>query len=67
MDIKAKFSKLILLPAAVCAAMAVTSCEMVFEGEGDCSLHCQLKFRYDMNMKFGCVPELRVSCGGACI
>ena len=65
MDIKAKFSKLILLPAAVCAAMAVTSCEMAFEGAGDCSLHCQLKFRYDMNMKFAdafpnCVSHVEV-------
>ena len=52
MNIKAKLSKLILLSASLWAAAAVTSCERVFEGEGDCDLHCQLKFKYDMNMKF---------------
>ena len=65
MDIKVKFSKLILLPAAVCAAMVMASCTRIFEGEGDCSLHCQLKFRYDMNMKFAdafpnCVSHVEV-------
>lgn len=52
MDIRIKFGKLILLLCALGAIAAVTSCERIFEGEGDCSLHCQLKFRYDMNMKF---------------
>ena len=46
-----KFNKLTLL-AALLAFMATTSCERIFEEEGDCSLHCQIKFKYDMNMKF---------------
>ncbi|MBE6235070.1 MAG: hypothetical protein E7112_02405 [Bacteroidales bacterium] len=29
-----------------------SSCEKIFEYEGDCSIHCQIRFRYDMNMKF---------------
>lgn len=51
MDIKVKLSKLTLLSALV-AFMTATSCERIFEYEGDCSLHCQIKFKYDMNMKF---------------
>lgn len=46
-----KFNKLTLL-AALLAVMASVSCERIFEEEGDCSLHCQIKFKYDMNMKF---------------
>lgn len=50
MDIKAKLSKLLLL---IFATFAVTSCEkMIFDDEGDCSLHCLVKFKYDRNMKF---------------
>lgn len=51
MDIKAKFSKLTLL-AALFAVFSLTSCESVFDDEGDCSTHYLLKFKYDMNMKF---------------
>jgi len=32
--------------------LGFVSCEKIFEYEGDCSAHCQIKFRYDMNMKF---------------
>ena len=46
-----KFNRLTLL-AALLALMATASCERIFEGEGDCSLHCQIKFKYDMNMKY---------------
>ena len=46
-----KFNRLTLL-AALLALMATASCERIFEEEGDCSLHCQIKFKYDMNMKY---------------
>ncbi len=46
-----KFNKLTLL-AALLAVMTTISCERIFEDEGDCTLHCQIKFKYDMNMKF---------------
>ena len=46
-----KFNKLTLL-AALLAVMTTISCERIFESEGDCTLHCQIKFKYDMNMKF---------------
>jgi hypothetical protein len=46
-----KFNKLTLL-AALVAVMTTSSCERIFETEGDCTLHCQIKFKYDMNMKF---------------
>ena len=38
---------------AMAAIMGMTSCtSAIFDDEGDCSVHCQLKFKYDMNMKF---------------
>jgi hypothetical protein len=46
-----KFNKLTLL-AALLAVMTTISCERIFESEGDCTLNCQIKFKYDMNMKF---------------
>lgn len=48
MDMKCRLSRIALLLAF--AAVSCTS--MIFDGEGDCSVHCQLKFKYDMNMKF---------------
>lgn len=51
MSIKVKLGKLAFL-SALLSVIAVTSCEKIFEPEGDCSLHCQVKFKYDMNMKF---------------
>lgn len=47
-----KIGKLALL-SALAAVLGVTSCtDRIFEYEGDCSIHCQIKFKYDMNMKF---------------
>lgn len=35
------------------AALAVTSCDgIIYDEEGDCEVTYQVKFRYDMNMKF---------------
>lgn len=45
------FRKLAFLPV-MAAAFSVNSCNSVFEPEGDCSVHYQVKFKYDMNMKF---------------
>ena len=52
MDIKTRIIGLTHLFAAIFFASALASCNRIFEQEGDCSLHCTLKFRYDMNMKF---------------
>ena len=46
-----KFNKLTLL-AALLAVVTSVSCTAIFEEQGDCTLHCQIKFKYDMNMKF---------------
>lgn len=51
MGTKVKFRKLTFI-AALLATFAAASCEHIFEYEGDCTLHCQVKFTYDMNMKF---------------
>lgn len=51
MDIKTKISRLTLL-SALLAVFTLSSCERIFENEGDCSILCLLKFKYDMNMKF---------------
>ena len=51
MDIKKLFTKFALL-SALTAAFSTTSCNTIFESEGDCSVHYQVKFKYDMNMKF---------------
>lgn len=43
--------------AGVCMALAMvtalTSCDgMIYEGEGDCSVHYRVSFRYEMNLKW---------------
>lgn len=51
MDVKVKLGKTALLTAlGLCLSLA--SCERIFEYEGDCSVHYQVKFKYDMNMKY---------------
>jgi hypothetical protein len=51
MNMKALFTKVTLL-SALLVMFTATSCEKIFDYEGDCSIHCQIKFKYDMNMKF---------------
>ena len=48
---KFNFIRLALL-AVLTASISAVSCQKIFDYEGDCSVHCQLKFKYDMNMKF---------------
>ncbi len=51
MEIKAKFSKFTLL-AALFAVFTFSSCESIYDEQGDCTTHYLLNFKYDMNMKF---------------
>lgn len=51
MDVKVKLGKTALL-AALGLCLSLASCERIFEYEGDCSVHYQVKFKYDMNMKY---------------
>lgn len=54
MDIRALIRN---VAAAICVAsaglLALASCDsMVYDDEGDCTVHYRLKFRYDMNLKW---------------
>lgn len=51
MNTRFQFIKVTLL-AALMALATATSCQKIFDYEDDCSIHCQIKFKYDMNMKF---------------
>lgn len=51
MSIKNYLTKLALLPMLV-AAITTMSCDKVIYDNDDCTIHCQIKFKYDMNMKF---------------
>jgi hypothetical protein len=49
MSIKNLFIYLTIL---VASALSVTSCDTVYDDEGDCSATYKVRFRYDMNMKY---------------
>lgn len=53
MDMKDRFSRMVMLAAAL-LAMTAASCTQsaIFDDQGDCSVHFKVKFRYDMNMEF---------------
>lgn len=52
MNVIGKTSRWMLL-SAIAAAFAAVSCTgVIFDEEGDCEVSCQVKFKYDMNMKF---------------
>lgn len=51
MSIKNYLKKLAILPMLM-VAIATISCEGVIYDNDDCTIRCQVKFKYDMNMKF---------------
>lgn len=49
----ALYNKSIKLLGILLLSMAFTSCDsIIFEGEGDCSVNYEVRFRYDYNMKY---------------
>jgi hypothetical protein len=43
---------IVSLTSLFLAAVSMTSCNAIYDDEGDCSTAYKVKFRYDMNMKF---------------
>lgn len=45
-----KFLQTAILSAAAALSLGLTSCESIFDDEGDCSVHYQLAFRFSKNI-----------------